>query len=155
YRPGQPLGDYALHFHPAPGVEHPEKFEIVGQGYRLMQSACFLKSGGAMNCATCHDPHNVPRGEEATHHYISVCRNCNETRIETLTAAGKHASSGDCISCHMPKRRTDDVVHAVMTDHYIQRNKPQRDLLAPIKEEPPGTNKTEYMGEVAAYYPPN
>ena len=47
----------------------------------------------------------------------------------------------DCLSCHMPKRRTDDVVHVVMTDHYIQRVKPDRDLVAPMTEvanEPQG-----------------
>ena len=32
----------------------------------------------------------------------------------------------------MPKRCTDDVIHAVMTDHYIQRHKPNRDLLAAL-----------------------
>jgi len=31
----------------------------------------------------------------------------------------------------MPKRRTDDVVNAVMTDHYIVRRQSNRDLLAP------------------------
>ena len=35
----------------------------------------------------------------------------------------------------MPKRRTQDVVHAVMTDHLIQRQPPGRDLLAPLQED--------------------
>jgi Tfp pilus assembly protein PilF len=35
-----------------------------------------------------------------------------------------------------------------MTDHYIQRFKPKRDLLAPIKETSP-----TYRGEVTPYYP--
>ena len=51
----------------------------------------------------------------------------------------------------MPKRRTDDVVHAVMTDHYIQRFKPDRDLLAPLEEEP--FYQRPYRGEVKLYYP--
>ena len=33
----------------------------------------------------------------------------------------------------MPRRRTDDVVNVVMTDHYIQ-SKPARDLLAAVPE---------------------
>ena len=49
----------------------------------------------------------------------------------------------------MPKRRTDDVVHAVMTDHYIQRRKPARDLLAEIPER----HDPDYRGEVVLYYP--
>ena len=36
----------------------------------------------------------------------------------------------NCLDCHMPKRRTDDAVHVIMTDHYIQRCRPARDLLA-------------------------
>ncbi len=42
----------------------------------------------------------------------------------------------------------------VMTDHYIQRIKPTRDLLAPLQEsEFEAADK--YRGEVIPYYPPN
>jgi tetratricopeptide (TPR) repeat protein len=50
----------------------------------------------------------------------------------------------------MPKRRTDDVVHVVMTDHYIQRVKPDRDLLAPMAEV---ANPSQGREGVAPYYP--
>ena len=53
----------------------------------------------------------------------------------------------------MPKRRTDDVVHVVMTDHFIRRKQPPRDLLAPIQETHDGQG-TAYRGEVVLYYPP-
>ena len=69
-----------------------------------------------------------------------------------LVASGKHTRSGDCVDCHMPKRRTDDVVHVVMTDHYIQRRKPSRDLLAPLNERRE-TDENAYRGEVDLYYP--
>jgi len=52
----------------------------------------------------------------------------------------------------MPKRRTDDVVHAVMTDHLIERRKPAGDLLA-AKPEVVETAATRFMGEVVPYYP--
>jgi hypothetical protein len=52
----------------------------------------------------------------------------------------------------MPKRRTDDVVHVVMTDHYIQRRKPARDLLAPLAEKIE-TDDNSYRGPVDLYYP--
>jgi tetratricopeptide (TPR) repeat protein len=45
-------------------------------------------------------------------------------------------ASLDCTTCHMPERRTEDVVHVVMTDHRIQR--PPADpaaLLAPREED--------------------
>ena len=154
YRPGEPLADYAIHFERAPGSDHKDRFEIVNQAYRLRQSACFLKSGGAMTCTTCHDPHNATHGEEAARHYVSVCQGCHEDAIRKLAAAGRHTSSADCLGCHMPRRRTDDVIHAVMTDHYIQRRKPSRDLLAPITVEPP-ESENDYRGEVVLYYPPN
>jgi Flp pilus assembly protein TadD len=51
----------------------------------------------------------------------------------------------------MPKRRTEDVVHVVMTDHLIQRRIPARDLLAPLHEK---TDEEQiYRGEVVLYYP--
>ncbi len=54
----------------------------------------------------------------------------------------------------MPSRRAGDVVHVVMTDHYIQRRKPDRDLLAPL-DEVHDTGRTAYRGEVALMYPPS
>jgi tetratricopeptide (TPR) repeat protein len=53
-----------------------------------------------------------------------------------------------CLDCHMPKRRAQDVVHAVMTDHYIQRSKPAGDLLAPLAEAHPDR---AYRGEIVVY----
>jgi superkiller protein 3 len=49
----------------------------------------------------------------------------------------------------MPKRRAGDVVHAVMTDHYIQRFKSAGDLLAEMSE----THQADYRGPVTLYYP--
>ena len=117
YKPGEPLSDYAIHFDHSPGTGHDDKFEIAGSAYRLHKSLCFQQSG-TMTCTTCHNPHNVPRGEEAKSHYVSVCKSCHEG-IGKLVAERRHTASDDCLGCHMPKRRTDDVVHAIMTDHYI------------------------------------
>jgi predicted CXXCH cytochrome family protein len=152
YRPGEPLSDFMLHFDQAPGTGHDDKFEIVSSAYRLRQSACFLKSGGALRCTTCHNPHDAPRAEEAARHYAAVCRECHAAPFNRLVSAGKHSSSGDCVGCHMPKRRTDDVVHVVMTDHYIQRRKPTRDLESDIAEKLQN-EATAYRGEVVLYYP--
>jgi tetratricopeptide (TPR) repeat protein len=60
---------------------------------------------------------------------------------------------GTCIDCHMPKRRAEDAVHVVMTDHYIQRRKPARDLLD-VRTEAQNAKRGEYRGEVVLYYPP-
>src|SRR4029077_6338593 len=52
FRPGQNLDDYVIHFDHQPGTGHDDKFEINSAGYRLNQSACFLKSGGKLTCTT-------------------------------------------------------------------------------------------------------
>ena len=146
YKPGEPLGDFMLHFDHAPGTGHDEKFEITGSVYRLRKSQCFLKSGGALKCTTCHDPHNTARAD-----YTGACRKCHAQALGRLVAEGRHTSSIDCVGCHMPKRRTDDVVHVVMTDHFIQRRS-----AASIAEkaEERQTDRTTYRGEVVLYDPP-
>jgi predicted CXXCH cytochrome family protein len=152
YRPGEPLGDFMLFFDHAPGKGRDDKFEIVNSAYRLRRSACFRQSAGRLLCTTCHNPHDIPRGEEAARHYTAVCRQCHAAAFDQLVTSGRHPSGDDCTGCHMPRRRTDDVVHAVMTDHYIQRRKPARDLLAEMPERHE-TGDQVYHGEVMLYYP--
>jgi predicted CXXCH cytochrome family protein len=152
YRPGKPLDDFMLHFDYAPGSGHDDRFEITGSVYRLRKSACFRMSNGALICTTCHDPHRVLEKQEAARYFTQVCRQCHASEIDRLVSAGRHTGSTDCVGCHMPKRRTEDVVHAVMTDHLIQRPGPTRDLLTQIAERRQ-TDATAYRGEVVAYYP--
>lgn len=153
YKPGEPLADFMLFFDHAPTKGYDDKFEITGSVYRLRKSRCFQKSNGALECTTCHDPHNILRGDEAARHYTAACRQCHSPALDRLVSDGRHTQSADCIGCHMPKRRTDDVVHAVVTDHYIQRTKPAGDLLAQ-KQERRETDANAYRGEVVLYYPP-
>lgn len=148
YRPGEPLAAFLLNFDHAPEAGREEKFEIVSAAYRLRRSACFLKSNGRMLCTTCHNPHSIPRGEEADRHYTAVCRQCHAEAVDRLARAGRHTSGNRCVDCHMPKRRTEDVVHAVVTDHFIQRRKPNGDLLAERAER-----QDSYRGRVVLYYP--
>jgi predicted CXXCH cytochrome family protein len=152
YRPGEPLGNFEIFFDRAPATKSKNDFEIVSSAYRLRQSQCFLQSAGKLTCTTCHNPHDVPRGEQAAEHYNGVCGECHATALRQAVAAGKHTVATDCIGCHMPKRRTQDVVHAVMTDHLIQRRPPAGDLRAPIAERQDIDGNT-YRGEVVPYYP--
>src|SRR5262249_20772422 len=86
YVPGQPLGAFQLAFARSPG--NNSEFVVAGAGYRLRQSQCFLKSDSPtttkkLECTTCHNPHDIPRGEEAVAHYNQVCSNCHSTVTET------------------------------------------------------------------------
>src|ERR1700761_2444917 len=144
YRPGEPLGDYKMYIDRANASRNNDRFEIAHAAYRLRMSACFRSS--QMTCLTCHDPHQPYRTANSTVRYLAVCQGCHQSVThKTALPAGT-----DCLSCHMPKRRTDDVVHVVMTDHYIQRVKPDRDLLAPMAETP---NPPQGGEPVAPYYP--
>lgn len=152
YRPGEPLAAFLLNFDHAPGAGREDKFELVSAAYRLRRSACFLKSNGKLLCTTCHNPHEIPRGEAAQRHYTAVCRQCHAAAFDQEVAAGKHTRATDCIGCHMPQRRTEDVIHVAATDHYIQRHKPAGNLLAerPERHE---TGSDAYRGPVVLYYP--
>ena len=143
YVPGQPLSDFMMAFDREPGKNI--NFEVAQAGYRFRESQCFLKSAGNLRCTTCHNPHDVRHDAETTTHYNQVCSTCHQT----ISQMPSHAQGANCVSCHMPKRRTDDAVHIVMTDHFISRRPPAGDLLAdkPEKVDP------SYQGEIVPYFP--
>jgi predicted CXXCH cytochrome family protein len=156
YMPGQPLADFEVAFDRAPGKN--TGFEVAQAGYRFRESQCFLKSDGKLRCTSCHNPHDIPRGEEAVSHYNQVCAGCHQsvtnqpvTPVSTQDAS-VHKAGANCVSCHMPRRRTDDAIHVVMTDHFIARRPPEGDLLAE-KPERAETAGSSYRGEVVPYYP--
>lgn len=126
YRPGEPLSDFKLYFQFVHDERSDnERITVNNAGYGLLQSACFQKNS-RMTCTTCHDPHAVFRGDDAERRYSAVCRSCHASVHEVSTRG--------CADCHMPKRRTEDAVHVVMTDHRIQRRPPAGNPLAPVTE---------------------
>jgi tetratricopeptide (TPR) repeat protein len=147
YLPGQPLVDFTIFFDYAPGSGREDRFEGVGGAYRFRQSRCVRESGGKLECGSCHDPHDVPRGADAIRHYSSVCLQCHASAA-TAHPAGISATPSDCITCHMPKRRAEDGHHMIFTDHRIQRHAPAN-ALADFPEKP----GEEYHGAVEPYYP--
>lgn len=145
YNPREPLADYILHFDHAKGSGHEDKFEIASSVYRLRASKCFLESGGNLTCTTCHNPHEVKKN------FDEACSKCHGGILPAAT----HPAKKDCASCHMPRRRTEDVIHVAVTDHRIQRPKAGAKWLAPREEIHQQMGSTSYQGEVALYYPKN
>jgi Tfp pilus assembly protein PilF len=121
YRPGEALSNYMLYFRFAdPDVS--DTITVNSSANRLRESQCFLRSNGRLRCTTCHDPHGVSAINVA-----DVCRTCH------ISAHAREKAG--CDGCHMPKRRTQDAVHVVMTDHRIRREPLAEDALRPKTEQ--------------------
>ncbi|QGX99449.1 tetratricopeptide repeat protein [Roseovarius faecimaris] len=142
FRPGEDLRDFLAMIDIVDATRaQDERFDINHHPYRMEQSACFTQSQGQLGCLTCHDPHVKIKPEERAAHYRQACLSCH-----TLDPAGQPEMQGtaehpqvaaqdDCTSCHMPERRTQDVVDVWMTDHKITRYAAPG-LRDPIPKEP-------------------
>lgn len=151
YRPGTPLAAFNAYYERDSQSGRTDNFEIVNAAYRLRQSQCFLKSQGALTCESCHDPHDLHKGGDSAEYYAKVCLGCHRAALTLRIAAHLHPGSDACISCHMPRRRAEDVVHAVMTDHLIQRQPPPPGELLAQRQEIPDTPPDSYRGPVKRY----
>lgn len=79
----------------------------------LMQSACYIRSNGALTCSTCHDPHARTSHDRSS--YEAICLSCHQSTSQVSCPISARA---DCLSCHMPRR---DVARGMMmTDHWIR-----------------------------------
>ena len=120
--PGQPLGDYFIHFDHAPGT-------VAMTSSRSTAPVPSAQVG--VLSAERDDVRHVSRSArcsarcEAVKRYVAICQSChaNAHPRGVPRVAGANAGA-TCIDCHMPKRRAEDAVHVVMTDHYIQRERP-------------------------------
>ncbi|HVW11194.1 MAG TPA: tetratricopeptide repeat protein [Bryobacteraceae bacterium] len=146
YRPGEPLEGYMRYFDHAPGAGYDDKFEFAGAPYRLRKSRCFIASQGALTCITCHDPHE-PDQAQIVARSNTACVSCHST---VIAHDSNHASTANCVSCHMQSRRPSDAIHVTITDHDIQsRPQPVGDPLTEVNSQ----NQPPYRGEVTPYYP--
>jgi predicted CXXCH cytochrome family protein len=132
FRPGEALSDYLLHVDiDEQGRARDERFEINHHGYRLSQSKCHREGG--LGCIDCHDPHRGLKQDARLAQAADVCARCHQPHAVAADAGHPREA---CIACHMPRRRTQDVVHVVMTDHALARRSPT-DALAPLRETTP------------------
>ena len=114
FRPSDDLSDYIRYYVHAdegqPGLRAASQFEA------LAQSTCKKKSGPAMSCTSCHNPHRSPSAEKRVSFYREKCLACHAS-----LSTKHHANQPDCTSCHMPANLSTDVAHTAVTDHRIQR----------------------------------
>lgn len=147
FRPGEDLQDFKTFLDITDSTRRQsQRFDINHHPYRLEQSGCFLETqdtDAPLGCLTCHDPHRKVPVVERADHYRQVCLSCHEVDQAgrpQLASGYPHPDVGaeaDCVACHMPTRRTQDVIHTTMTDHKIQRDPgPKQALVAPMQKVP-------------------
>jgi tetratricopeptide (TPR) repeat protein len=114
YKPGENLEDY-VHYYvlASSGAGLP----AISQSEAFFRSRCKQKSGEAMSCISCHDPHSSPNASERVGYYRAKCLACHSAAF----AAGHHAEEQSCIACHMPAVASSNVAHTQATDHRILR----------------------------------
>jgi tetratricopeptide (TPR) repeat protein len=131
-RPGDRLADCRADYFVVPKAA---AFDAVGHGPRSMASKCYTASGGKMTCTVCHDPHAPARGVPRDA-YNRRCDECHQqVQCKRPLPASESPRRGDCVSCHMPSKRADDIPHTSSTEHWI--HVPGRKLGAPFP--PPKT----------------
>ncbi|MGA7376100.1 MAG: tetratricopeptide repeat protein [Candidatus Sulfotelmatobacter sp.] len=115
FRPGQELTDYVRYFMSTDS--QASNLGAVSQVEALAQSQCKKKSGDAMSCTSCHNPHQSPAPAERVTYYRTKCLACHAAPF----AAKHHADQPNCLTCHMPASASSDVTHTEVTDHRIPR----------------------------------
>jgi tetratricopeptide (TPR) repeat protein len=115
FRPGELLSDYVRHYLLASAPQ--KSLGAVTQVEALSQSGCKRKSGEAMSCTSCHNPHASPSAEERVFYYRGKCLACHGEAF----GAKHHSEQADCTRCHMPASLSTDIAHTQVTDHRILR----------------------------------
>ena len=77
----------------------PDDLLVANQVLALRSSECFLESGKAISCTTCHDPQNDATGARRA---VDVCLNCHAASAKPHAALCPVNASGGCVGCHMP-----------------------------------------------------
>lgn len=111
--------------------------KAVSHSEQLSLSRCARESAGRLWCGTCHNPHSsaANRAQEVR----TACLTCHAT----LFTSQKHKSAEECVSCHMPRIRPNNVAHAAITSHRIA-----------IPSSQPPSDPKPIGAELTAWRPP-
>lgn len=120
YRPGLPTTAFVAIF----GRAEEAGNKAVDHVTQMKVSRCFRESRGALDCTSCHDPHQVPAPAEKTAHFRQRCLACHEPDGCRLPGSVRLSRSpgDDCVGCHMPRAQSVDIAHTATTDHRIIRS---------------------------------
>ena len=86
FRPGQELTDYVRYFMSTDS--QASNLGAVSQVEALAQSQCKKKSGDAMSCTSCHNPHQSPAPAERVAYYRGRCLACHARSLRGQTSCG-------------------------------------------------------------------
>ena len=155
FRPGMRLKDvFEVYLPEYSGGEG--KLDMANHAARFQQSACVLHKSNdqAFNCISCHNPHLSVRYTRREQ-FNNVCKDCH-------TAADaweqKHAPGNlDCVECHMPRVRSEDILHVAIHDHRIQLpgghgDPAQRKLLGLYAVNNPAPSKARLLQAYLEYW---
>jgi tetratricopeptide (TPR) repeat protein len=115
FQAGDALSDYVRYFLLVDA--RGSGLGAVSQVEALAQSQCKKKSGDAMSCTSCHNPHQSPAPEDRVAFYRGKCLACHGAAF----GARHHPDRPDCTACHMPAAASIDIAHTQVTDHRIPR----------------------------------
>ncbi|UCC24637.1 MAG: tetratricopeptide repeat protein [Gemmatimonadales bacterium] len=139
YLPGDSLGlFYALKYPVLGDTPYYPDARIRSFAYQgtHLASACYLD--GAMDCASCHDPHGQGYWDQFRNPLESPfddgqCTSCHASKAEPLEAHTFHPPGSDgsrCVNCHMPYLQHPEVgpgVRFARSDHTIPVPRPAFD----------------------------
>jgi hypothetical protein len=87
--------------------------KAVSHSEQLSLSRCARESKGRLWCGTCHNPHSSASNRAAE--VRAACLSCHAP----LFSAQRHQPATECVSCHMPRIRPNNIAHAAITSHRI------------------------------------
>jgi tetratricopeptide (TPR) repeat protein len=112
----------------------PDDLLIANQVRAIKASECYLQSGKAFSCTTCHDPHNDSTDDSKAE---AACLGCHSASVVQHASICRVNSRSGCVGCHMP---SVDQGPLHLVDHLIRvhpqgvSGPPARSLVPPVNE---------------------